>query len=290
MNLIVDIGNTRVKAAVMERGECVAQRSAGSLEPAMLDELFAAWRIDKAIVCSTRGDTADAAAMLRRRVERVVEFGPATPVPIRNDYLTPATLGRDRLAAAVGAAVLWPGRNVLIVDCGTAVTIDLVTADGTFRGGCISPGLRSRFRALHDYTAALPLCSPAEAEEETGGAAGADTGASSGRESGEEAGADTAEDGGAAAEAHSGGEPAQLLGRTTREAIERGVTNSLVYEIEGYMARLQGKIDGLCVIFTGGDAKYLSKRIKNTIFANRNPVLCGLDRILEFNVSEEHLE
>lgn len=175
MNLIVDIGNTRVKAAVMECGECVAQRSAGSLEPAMLDELFAAWRIDKAIVCSTRGDTADAAAMLRRRVARVVEFGPATPVPIRNDYLTPATLGRDRLAAAVGAAVLWPGRNVLIVDCGTAVTIDLVTADGTFRGGCISPGLRSRFRALHDYTAALPLCSPAEAEEETGGAAGADT-------------------------------------------------------------------------------------------------------------------
>ena len=165
MNLIVDIGNTRVKAAVMECGECVAQRSAGSLEPAMLDELFAAWRIDKAIVCSTRGDTADAAAMLRRRVARVVEFGPATPVPIRNDYLTPATLGRDRLAAAVGAAVLWPGRNVLIVDCGTAVTIDLVTADGTFRGGCISPGLRSRFRALRPKRRKKPAGQPVQIPE-----------------------------------------------------------------------------------------------------------------------------
>ena len=290
MNLVVDIGNTLIKLGVMNRGECVAERSVEQLVPATLDELFACGPIGAAIVSSTRGDVSQIVAMLRARIGQVVEFTPATRVPIDNAYLTPETLGRDRLAAAVGAATLFPGRNVLVVDFGTAVTFDLVTADGTFRGGCISPGLRSRFRALHDYTAALPLCSPAEAEEETGGAAGADTGASSGREFGEEAGADPAEDGGAAAEAHSGGEPAQLLGRTTREAIERGVTNSLVYEIEGYMARLQGKIDGLCVIFTGGDAKYLSKRIKNTIFANRNPVLCGLDRILEFNVSEEHLE
>ena len=251
MNLVVDIGNTRVKLAVMERGTCVAERSAERLVPAMLDELFAAHAIDKAIVSSTRGDASEAAAMLRGRVARLVEFGPATPVPVRSDYLTPETLGRDRLAAAVGATVLWPGRNVLLVDCGTAVTLDLVTADGVFRGGNISPGLRMRFRALHDYTAALPLCEPADAGD------------------------------GAADEAP---------GRTTREAIGRGVTNSLVYEIEGYAARMRRKIDDLCVIFTGGDAKYLSKRIKNTIFANRNPVVYGLDRILEFNASEEYLE
>ncbi|HBX90279.1 MAG TPA: type III pantothenate kinase, partial [Alistipes sp.] len=55
----------------------------------------------------------------RRRFDRVVEFTPATPVPLKNDYLTPATLGRDRLAAAVGAAALYPGRNVLVVDFGT---------------------------------------------------------------------------------------------------------------------------------------------------------------------------
>lgn len=253
MNLIVDIGNTRVKLAVTERGVCVAERSAGRLVPAMLDGLFAAHAIDKAIVSSTRGDAeaAEAAAMLRGRVACLVEFGPATPVPIRSDYLTPETLGRDRLAAAVGATVLWPGRNVLTVDCGTAVTIDLVTADGVFRGGFISPGLQMRFRALHDCTASLPLCDPADA----------------------------------AAEPCADG----ALGRTTREAIERGVMNSLAYEIEGYTTRLRAKIDDLMVIFTGGDAKYLAKRIKNTIFANRNPVVCGLDRILEFNASEEHL-
>ena len=80
-------------------------------------------------------------------------------MPIRNVYRTPQTLGRDRLAAAVGATVLFPGRNVLIVDFGTAVTIDLVTADATYRGGCISPGVQLRFGALHDHTAALPLVS-----------------------------------------------------------------------------------------------------------------------------------
>ncbi|MCM1151798.1 MAG: type III pantothenate kinase [Alistipes sp.] len=246
MNLIVDIGNTSIKLAVMDRGACVAERRTERLLPAMLDELFAAHAVDKAIVCSSRGDASEIVAMIRPRVERLVEFAASTPVPVASDYLTPETLGRDRLAAAVGAATLYPGREVLVVDCGTAVTFDRVSADGRFRGGCISPGLRMRLRALHDYTASLPLCDITEDEE--------------------------------------------LVGLTTRQAIERGVMNSLVFEIEGYVSRMQGKIDGLCVIFTGGDAKCLAKRIKNTIFADRNLVFCGLDRILEFNASEEHLE
>ncbi len=321
MNLIVDIGNTRVKLAVMRQGECVDERCAEQLSPASVDELADAWPLRRAIVSSTRGGTAEAAALLRQRVPVVVEFGSATPVPIRSAYLTPETLGRDRLAAAVGATVLWPGRNVLIVDCGTAVTIDLVTADGTFQGGCISPGLRTRFRALHDYTAALPLCSPDEEDEaaEAGTAvekepaaeypalAAAEHPAPAANASPTLAAtghpAPTAAESPALAAAELPAFPAAespafpaaaasagLLGRSTRRALVRGVMNSLVFEIEGYIARMEGKIDGLCVIFTGGDAKYLSKRIKNTIFANRNPVLCGLDRILEFNVSEEYLE
>lgn len=247
MNLVVDIGNTRVKCAVMEAGECIAQRNAERLSPVLLDELLAAYAVGQAIVSSTRGDASDVAAMLRRRVARVVEFTARTPVPIGCDYLTPETLGRDRLAAAVGATVLWPGRDVLLVDFGTAITIDRVSADGVFRGGCISPGLRMRFRALHEFTAALPLCEAFESEDP---------------------------------------EP---LGRSTREAIRSGVVQSILFEIEGHIARARREIDDPCVIFTGGDAKYFAKRIKNTIFANRNPVFYGLDRILEFNVLEEHL-
>ena len=232
MNLIVDIGNTLVKLAVSDGGRIVAQRCVERLHPSMLDELLEGRRAAKAVVASTRGEADDVTEMVRPRADYLLEFTSQTPVPVANAYHTPETLGRDRLAAAVGATVLYPGRNVLIVDFGTAVTIDLVTADNTFRGGCISPGMKTRFRALHDYTACLPLCGPTES----------------------------------------------------------GVMNSLTFEIEGYMARMEKKIDDLCVIFTGGDAKYFAKRIKNTIFANCNLVFCGLDRILEYNASEEHLD
>lgn len=242
----MDIGNTLVKLAVVDDGRIVMERSTEQLLPAMLDSLLAESPVEKAIVASTRGDASDLVALVRSRVERVMEFTSRTPTPIRNAYLTPETLGRDRLAAAVGASILYPERNVLVVDFGTAVTIDLVTADNTFRGGCISPGMQTRFRALHDYTASLPLCSPDE-----------------------------------------GGE---LLGLTTEEAIQRGVMNSLTFEIEGYIARMVDEIDDLCVIFTGGDAKFFVKRIKNAIFANCNLVFCGLDRILEYNAREEHLD
>ena len=230
MNLVVDFGNTLVKLAVFDKGELVAQRCMERLHPSVLEELLSEWPVRRAVVASTRGEVDDVAAMLRRRVDYLLEFTSQTSVPIGNAYLTPETLGRDRLAAAVGATVLYPGENVLIVDFGTAVTIDLVTADNTFRGGCISPGVTMRFRALHDYTAKLPLC------------------------------------------AATGGEG--LSGLTTEEAIELGVM----------------KIDGLRVIFTGGDAKFFVKRIKNTIFANCNLVFCGLNRILEHNASEEHLD
>ena len=246
MNLIVDIGNTRAKLALFDDGRLVADCSAERLRPSLVAEFTGGRRPERAIVCSTRGAADDTVEMLRQRVGRLVEFTPRTPVRIRNSYLTPETLGRDRLAAAVGATVLYPGRNALIVDFGTAVTLDLVTADGTYRGGCISPGLSTRFRALHDYTAALPLCTPTDEEG--------------------------------------------LQGLTTDQAVRRGVMNSLSFEIEGYISRMEGKIDDLCVIFTGGDAKYFAKRIKNTIFANCNLVFYGLNRILEYDASEEHLD
>ena len=86
-------------------------------------------RAAKAVVASTRGEADDVIETVRPYADYLLEFTSQTPVPVANAYHTPETLGRDRLAAAVGATVLYPGRNVLIVDFGTAVTIDLVTAD-----------------------------------------------------------------------------------------------------------------------------------------------------------------
>ena len=69
--------------------------------------------------------------------------------------------------------------------------------------------------------------------------------------------------------------------------IEQGVMNGIAFEIEGYIARLFPEIDALSIIFTGGDAKFFVKRIKNTIFAHCDLVFLGLNRILEYNASEE---
>ena len=224
----------------------MAQQCVGELREETFAGLLGGARAARAVVASTRGEAPAIVEAVRRHTDYLLEFTPATPVPIGNAYLTPATLGRDRLAAAVGAATLYPGRNALIVDFGTAVTLDFVSADGVFRGGCISPGMAMRFRALHEYTAALPLCDATDS--------------------------------------------AELLGRTTDEAVRLGVMNSLAFEIEGYIARMQGEIEDLCVIFTGGDTNFFAKRIKNTIFANCNLVFWGLNRILEYNASEEHLD
>lgn len=159
MNLTIDIGNTLTKMAVFDRGAIVEKVRVEACGAEALDALLSRWpAIDRAIAASTGGSMAPAAELLHGRCVPCLEFTPATPVPIRNAYGTPATLGADRLAAAVGATLVSEGRDALIVDFGTALTVDFVTADGTYRGGVISPGAEMRFQALHRFTARLPLC------------------------------------------------------------------------------------------------------------------------------------
>ena len=128
MNLIIDRGNTLTKAAVVDRGRIVSMQSFERLDMRRLDQFVGrCGAIDKAIICSTAGDTEALAQHLEGSVGLVLRFVPSrVAVPIGNDYLTPETLGADRLAAAVGATTLYPGRDLLIVDMGTAITIDLV--------------------------------------------------------------------------------------------------------------------------------------------------------------------
>ncbi len=241
-NLIVDIGNTLVKYALMDGGDLRDDLRSMNFSFVELRSWLGNRPVARAIVSSTRGDAAAAADALRGWGIETLLFRPDTPVPLRSDYLTPETLGRDRIAAAVGADTLYPGRTVLIVDFGTAVTIDLLS-EGCFMGGFISPGLNTRFRALHDYTASLPLLGPASEY--------------------------------------------LPIGRTTEEAIQQGVEQGLCFEIEGHIERMRLKFDELLVIFTGGDAKRFVKRIKNTIFADRDLVFVGLNRILEYHVQNE---
>ena len=240
MNLIIDIGNSRAKVIVMEGDILQKEYVAESFDAPLCATIFADCpTIDRAIIASTRGDEEVVKSIVAQRIDRVIIFKPATtPIPLDNHYHTPQTLGADRLAAAVGAHAMYPDSNVMIIDFGTAITIDYVV-DGAFKGGNISPGVTTRFRALADYTAQLPRCYATD----------------------------------------------EVLdyGRTTKEAIEQGVMRGVEHEIRGYVDAFMQKNDEKCIIFTGGDAKYFVKRIKNTIFADCEPVIFGLNRILNYN-------
>ena len=79
-----------------------------------------------------------------------------TKLPLKNRYLTPATLGNDRLANAVAGAFLFPKKNVLIVDIGTCIKFDFINSKNEYMGGSISPGMEMRFKSLHHFTGKLP--------------------------------------------------------------------------------------------------------------------------------------
>jgi type III pantothenate kinase len=158
MNLIVDIGNTRTKLSITRRGEILAREQASDEGvQAMLGLLEAFPQTSSAIVSSVRTGIEGLLEQLRARIPRVLELSAATAIPIRVDYRTPETLGMDRIAAAVGAWSLYPGKELLVIDAGTAITMDRVSGEGIFLGGKISPGLRMRFEALHSFTDKLPL-------------------------------------------------------------------------------------------------------------------------------------
>ena len=112
--------------------------------------------VDAAIRAISESDP-EALKLLQQRVRCFVRFDHTSQIPVRIGYHTPHTLGLDRIAAVVGASMECPGRPVLIVDAGTCVTYDLLTADGTFAGGNIAPGIRLRLLAMHEHTGKLPL-------------------------------------------------------------------------------------------------------------------------------------
>ena len=87
----------------------------------------------------------------------IVWFNNSTPCPLKIKYGTPGTLGPDRIAAAVGAWGEAPGRNILVIDAGSAITYDIVDNKGNFLGGNIAPGIKMRLRSLHEFTDRLPM-------------------------------------------------------------------------------------------------------------------------------------
>ena len=160
VNLIVDTGNTFHKIAVIDtENNVLEERVMPELTEDVVAELFDRFAPKKAIISSTRGDVARSRELIEKRVQYLLCLDRQTELPIEVDY-DRSTLGTDRIAAAVGAVELYGAdKQIVVVDAGTAITVDFVDC-GRFRGGNISPGVDMRLEALHEKTATLPLCSP----------------------------------------------------------------------------------------------------------------------------------
>lgn len=156
--LLLDIGNTLAKAACVENNQITKVESFAN-DDLLLQWLIALPKFGRALICSVRP--------LPEEIGRWAKLHPlvqvlshSTPLPFRIAYESPQTLGPDRIALAAAAFKRFPGKNVLVIDMGSCITYDFLDAQGVYQGGAISPGLLMRFKAMHNYTAKLPLAEP----------------------------------------------------------------------------------------------------------------------------------
>ncbi len=242
MKLVIDIGNTLVKAAVFEQNTMMELEKFAKeeLEKKLLN-FFKNFPNIKDLVVSSVGNS-DLLDNLPRQI-RVHYLSNDWKFPFSNHYSTPKTLGADRMVLASGAVLQFPKQNRLIIDAGTCITYDFVDSSDCYQGGGISPGLGLRLKALHNYTAKLPLVA-----------------------------LDNPED---------------FVGNSTKESILSGVVQGVVHEIDGFILEYQNRFPNIITIFTGGDAVFLAKRLKNTIFANSNFLLESLNQTFQYKITND---
>ena len=224
-NLIIDIGNTALKASWcdgMTLGKTFRYQGEKMLD--FILSLTSRTRPEIMVLSSVRNFSESNIKKLEGECERLVVVDRET----YSRYDIPEFITPDRAAAIVASRYLFKGKGCTIFDFGTTLSMDFLDADGKYEGGNISPGCRTRFRALNRYTKSLPLVDAPESEND--------------------------------------------MGNDIRTSIESGVISGIIFEIEGYMLRHPQKIS----VFTGGDAIYFAKRMKNSIFVVSNLVLMGL--------------
>ena len=165
----------------------------------VVSSIFKKYPLTKGIFSTVIDKDDELVEYLGSNLRNFVFLDETVSLPIKVQYKTPKTLGKDRLAAAVGANYLQPEKDLLVIDAGTAITYELIGTD-------------------------------------------------------------------------------------TETAIQAGVVNGIVCEMDGYIEMLRLKYPNLLVFLTGGHSFYFERRLKNSIFADINLVLTGLNRILEYNV------
>ena len=232
-NLIVDIGNTALKASWAE-GRTLGKtfRYQGENRNGFILSLVEKERPAVMIISSVSVLHEREIINLEAYCGRLVVIDPEHK-DMHAAFDVPEYLSSDRLASVVAARDLFKGKSCTVFDFGTTLTIDFIDGNGKYIGGNISPGCRTRFKSVNRYSKSLPLLdTPYDIEDK---------------------------------------------GNSTASSIESGIILGIMFEIEGY---LRAEPDSI-VVFTGGDAIYFAKRMKNSIFVICNFVLMGLAIIAE---------
>ena len=244
MILAIDVGNTRIKAAVFEGATFLEGFVFLKTElEKNIQNILKKYEKVSHLVVSSVSDLEKQSFSAFENLVKVHFVSHNDAFPFVNRYATPNTLGIDRMVNAAGATLQFPNQNRLVIDAGTCITYDFIDESNNYLGGAISPGLQLRYAALHNFTAKLPLL-----------------------------------------ELQS---PEHFVGKSTSESIHSGVVNGLVYEIDGFIDEYKTLYPKFIIILTGGDAVFLAKRLKNTIFANSNFLLESLNQLFQYKIKND---
>ncbi|WP_310557195.1 type III pantothenate kinase [Flavobacterium sp.] len=165
MILTIDVGNTRIKSAVFENNTLIdaAFFSNENVLNSIENILNQFQKITVLVVASVAKLEKSAFESFSNRV-KVHFIVRENSFPFQNNYATPKTLGIDRMVLSAGAVLQFPKQNRFIIDAGSCVTYDFIDKNDVYQGGAISPGIRLRYEAMHNYTAKLPLLTIEEPE------------------------------------------------------------------------------------------------------------------------------
>jgi type III pantothenate kinase len=155
-NLVIDIGNSYIKAAIFSFDELTWVQSFTDINDQQIANILTQYNPQKAIISSVKQSSQQLEGAISKKMP-LINFNNSMVTGVKNHYRTPQTLGTDRLAAVTGAYAKYPGKASLVIDAGTCITYDGIDADGNYYGGSISPGLQMRYNAVNHYTAKLPL-------------------------------------------------------------------------------------------------------------------------------------
>jgi len=247
-HLVVDAGNTSIKAGLFSGNQLIAKTSFRGKSYSPLAEFLKiqAEQPTTGILSSVRKEDSSLPLsdfIQNLGISKLLEIRSGVRLPIKILYKTPETLGNDRLANACGAASIFPDKNILIIDTGTCIKYDVVRKDAVYPGGAISPGLRMRYKSLSMFTGKLPYFKPDDDEIE-------------------------------------------LTGTSTEGSIRSGVENGIISEIDAMTDKFSEIYSDIKVVLTGGDShRFINKLKKSGIFAEDDLTLKGLNVILNLNVT-----